>query len=540
MSTELNNYIQAQLAAGTDEASIKQTLLETGWDQSSIDAAFSNSKKPPIDQPTESTPAMKEEPMVESKQPRLTPYKPTHQKGLLVTIIVIVVALFVGGGAWAYVTFFSQPSPEEVLASMQTSMAELDSYSYNTELNLDLTVPEEELQAAAAFLPITSGKFTIGIAGSAYMQDEKEFADAKISISNEGTELFNFEERILDSKIFYKVNSINVPLLNLFVNTNKLTQNWLTIDINEVIDTLGDDQELLSEFDFQETRNQFMALEDKYAQKEFFILKEVYENEKINDVATYHYLVDIKKETFNELITDVFDIIIDEDPTVGENDLQEFKDMYNDITIPSFDLWIGKKDFNLYKARTQLTFRDLGISEVNEVFEPQDMMSIEMMFSNFNKPVTIEEPENAKTIEEFMEELGGDSLLGAGLFGQEPAEESLDATLSDDLFGSPLITGDNDGPQGQPEDDPNFWENSDGSSRPNLWGNSITGDNDGPQGQPEDDPNYLLDTDEDGLTDYDEINLYGTNPNSYDTDNDGYTDGDEVEAGYNPNGPGKL
>jgi len=37
------------------------------------------------------------------------------------------------------------------------------------------------------------------------------------------------------------------------------------------------------------------------------------------------------------------------------------------------------------------------------------------------------------------------------------------------------------------------------------------------------------DTDGDGLTDYDEINLYGTNPNNPDTDGDGINDGDEVE-----------
>ncbi|MDL1981652.1 MAG: hypothetical protein LWX02_09340 [Deltaproteobacteria bacterium] len=38
-------------------------------------------------------------------------------------------------------------------------------------------------------------------------------------------------------------------------------------------------------------------------------------------------------------------------------------------------------------------------------------------------------------------------------------------------------------------------------------------------------------TDEDGLTDDDEINIYGTNPNDPDTDGDGINDGDE-EVGY--------
>jgi len=49
----------------------------------------------------------------------------------------------------------------------------------------------------------------------------------------------------------------------------------------------------------------------------------------------------------------------------------------------------------------------------------------------------------------------------------------------------------------------------------------------------------ILDSDEDGLSDEEEI-FYGTDKNNPDTDGDGYLDGDEVEGGYNPQGEGKL
>ena len=54
-------------------------------------------------------------------------------------------------------------------------------------------------------------------------------------------------------------------------------------------------------------------------------------------------------------------------------------------------------------------------------------------------------------------------------------------------------------------------------------------------GEPE-----VLDSDADGLTDEEENNIWGTDPNNPDTDTDGYTDGQEVQNGYNPNGEGKL
>ncbi len=48
------------------------------------------------------------------------------------------------------------------------------------------------------------------------------------------------------------------------------------------------------------------------------------------------------------------------------------------------------------------------------------------------------------------------------------------------------------------------------------------------------------DTDNDGLTDWQEINIYHTDPLKADTDGDGYPDGYEVHRGFNPKGSGKL
>lgn len=51
---------------------------------------------------------------------------------------------------------------------------------------------------------------------------------------------------------------------------------------------------------------------------------------------------------------------------------------------------------------------------------------------------------------------------------------------------------------------------------------------------------YSNDSDGDGLNDREEIYVYNTDPTNPDTDGDGFLDGDEVKAGFNPNGPGRL
>lgn len=76
-----------------------------------------------------------------------------------------------------------------------------------------------------------------------------------------------------------------------------------------------------------------------------------------------------------------------------------------------------------------------------------------------------------------------------------------------------------------------------------LFGEPIDSDDDGLDDSREKTlgTNHLNpDSDEDGLTDGDEVIIWKTNPLNRDSDEDGYEDGEEVSHGYNPLGPGKL
>jgi hypothetical protein len=46
------------------------------------------------------------------------------------------------------------------------------------------------------------------------------------------------------------------------------------------------------------------------------------------------------------------------------------------------------------------------------------------------------------------------------------------------------------------------------------------------------------DTDADGISDYDELNIYGTSPYLADSDSDGFLDKQEIETNHDPNCPG--
>lgn len=48
---------------------------------------------------------------------------------------------------------------------------------------------------------------------------------------------------------------------------------------------------------------------------------------------------------------------------------------------------------------------------------------------------------------------------------------------------------------------------------------------------------FNKDTDKDGISDWDELNIYRTSPYMEDSDSDGYNDKEEIEAGFDPNCP---
>lgn len=152
------------------------------------------------------------------------------------------------------------------------------------------------------------------------------------------------------------------------------------------------------------------------------------------------------------------------------------------------EVWISKKEFDFRKIviPVDVTEDDVTVSG-----------NITIDLSDWGKPVAVEEPTDAKTIQELL----GGFLGGMGAGGLTPSASGSLAPSADGAFepaGLPPATRGTGAPEGTESD-----------------------------------------ADNDGLSDAME-QFYGSNPSKPDTDGDGFTDGDEVNKGYNPTGPGKL
>lgn len=131
-----------------------------------------------------------------------------------------------------------------------------------------------------------------------------------------------------------------------------------------------------------------------------------------------------------------------------------------------------------------------------------------------------------------------------GLFDREEVKVYKTDPLKPDTDGDGQSDGDEVKNMKNPRGAGNLFENSVPASQPSQEDLSkIDTDGDGLTDSQERERGARIDvkdSDEDGLSDYEEVMTYNTDPLKPDTDGDGYKDGDEVRGGYNPNGEGKL
>src|SRR3990167_4676583 len=95
MTEELINYIKENLARGVSQDQIHQTLLNTGWQQADINAAFSQlgipqSPLPPVSNITQST----QSPPTKPKEP-----KSFLNPKIIIAVVAIIILLTAGIGS---------------------------------------------------------------------------------------------------------------------------------------------------------------------------------------------------------------------------------------------------------------------------------------------------------------------------------------------------------------------------------------------------------------------------------------------------------
>ncbi len=264
---------------------------------------------------------------------------------------------------------------------------------------------------------------------------------------------------------------------------------------------------------------ELQALQDRVKevlrQHPILVLRQDLGKERVGKEKAYHYRVGINRASIGALVGRIA-------PQYGakESDITEITRALEEEPARSWldgaagEVWISKKTNDMVKLSFPIDLAALTKEEGNVTG------SFTAQLSDWGKPVNVEAPSDAKSVEELVGPLLG-GVLGGGFGGGLAPSTGADGFPAVAPEGG-LLDG-TDAPAGALDIPPSVGGPLEEGAFPQV--NFKIGE--GP------------DRDRDGLSDSEELR-YGTDPSDSDSDDDGFLDGVEVQGGYSPTGAKKL
>lgn len=468
---QLVDYIKKAKDAGQNDTQTKSLLLKNGWTEPEINEAFASLVQPqsqpqarPQPQPQtqpKPQPQVQPQPSIQAQadafqtktatQPQTvvgqTQYKPQTVtasssmrarkpgSGMLVRIllILIIVIALAGGGLFVAGKYFNFPwnpfsvSPESVLKNMMARMKEVK--SNKSVIAGDLSVSSGGIE---------QGKITFAFNGDGDMNDPNNIVGnsslvitANSAADSTPISTIDASAKISGKVLYLKIDELLLPGMPPIpgLDINKIKGQWYKLD-EESIKALSAQSGEQMTFDFSQIQGSDLSnkVQDLILSENVFAVSQTLPDELIDGQNTYHYLVKISKDSLKNIFGKIVDMQMEEvakvqagtDLTMATNVAKtiasSFIDKLGDIDL---ELWIGKSNFLLYRAKMNKTIDVSSLMSGLGVSLPETDMSIAVNFSidnsAFGEPVTVQEPEGSKKIEELLIPLLKNQQIGSNL-----------------------------------------------------------------------------------------------------------------------------
>lgn len=458
-----------------------------------------------------------------SNEKELIPQEASKMKSNLAIIIGAVVAVaFLGAGVFAYFQYY-QNSLSEVMHKMMNNLSEVKAMDYLAEIKVDMKLSESYKKNLAEINPEIAGS---SIANEAMInishafdrnvdEETKEHFSLALSsdILSKELDSLALELIALSDNIYLKLDKI--PTIGIFDLNSVLGGKWWNIPLDDIKENIGaetiDEVELISELSEQQEKD----LKDLFVNNSVFEFNSNLGDQEVDGFDCYHYSLIINKEELKNNFKASLDILEISQKKEGydkeyiEEQLLEFNKTIDGMKFSELELWITKDEYLPKKLSFSI---DVASSDNIESLK----IDFNFLFNSFNQVLDINTPEPSFGINELIAEFFPGLEVTKGESGMSESYElindlDIEASLEGDFELSANFNSS--------FEDEYLTEMDEGISEINT---------------------HNLDSDGDGLSDYDEINIYGSDPFNADTDGDGYSDYEEIMAGYNPLGEGRL
>lgn len=407
ITKELLSYIETQISRGVEKELIKKALMEAGWRELDVNEAF-ESFITPLQVSLKDTTQMQIEGI--KVMPTVSGNGST---GLLKTFFVsfLVLVLFSLAGAFVYISYFKDPSPQEVLKGMISAVATVDTFEYNLNIKTNGATCINFNNRDDIFNTCTSKKNFVNTTSVSGITDITNFNSPTHRVTFITENRLQGEDSVLqktsaqldvvslNKKLYAKLSNLAFTQQSFF-DTSSFINKWISIDISEVQkDFIGTDPSMNSEL--ISTEKALRIKESLLSADAFSVVstsKDVFEGKEV-----YKLNFEITPEQQKQFIINTYSILFEdlngEDGQMTEENVNAISDAMQGLETIQGDMWVGKDDFLPYKI-TLLS----NIAVNKNIFEIGDV-SIELTVRNYNVPVSVQAPVSTMAFGEVMTEL---------------------------------------------------------------------------------------------------------------------------------------
>ncbi len=346
---------------------------------------------------------------------------------LLVIFSLILLVLLVGGGVYAYLTFFQNGnSVRDIFNKAIDTSVGLRSASVSGDFRIKGIVPSQQLEnyiLNGAPSPIEGDTELSVLTEFSGSFDLLDWEDIKFSFqfdtSLRGEDLqlltglssfdFGMELRFVDDTLYVQLTSLPDFGL-LWFNPSVLTNRWVYIDLDDITD---ETIEVFNESDVPEFlfREVFEELMDQvvmwYKDDNTLTSLERLEDTVVDGSSVYHLRAQLNAEAFRNLSKQLNEFMISNYGNTLRLRDEDVLDIGFGVT--TMEMWVDKSNYHTRKASLQS--RDLeGSIEDEWILEEIEST---VRYSNHNQPQQIEVPANAISLEDLLVEIFG------AMFGEE-------------------------------------------------------------------------------------------------------------------------
>ena len=362
MTEELVGYIKGERARGVSDEKIRQALFDAGWMIVDIEEAM---------EPVEH---------IEPALPQSVRKSRVPKKFLLAVGFLLLVALLIAGGVYAYQNVFL--SPERIVGRMLLGLGDIKSFSYESRFEVKQADISYLYESSAESAILTASGFTDINDG----QNPKSRADIDLMV--QGQSVGRVEFLSFGESFYFKL--YETAFDELF-NLTPIREKWVKVELTDV----GADEQVDSTEVYEKIKAEFME------HPPFKIDKQL-EGQEINGVNTYHYSYMLDEENFVEFANGVSE-------TLGFEGAEKIG--IEDVTTSVYgEIWIGKGDMRPYKLTVNVVDDngslngEITMGRFNEIFEA----SAPSEFMGFEEAIMLIVPEGNLFSEEELDEIYGE------------------------------------------------------------------------------------------------------------------------------------